>query len=602
MRFICMQLLCFCSVVLSVQGAEIVPGIEDPGIEIRQTLKEKHLFNYFALGTTAPKEWFLEAREQNGTKFHFRQAYFSGGAAWDGIKGSWDSVFLHNWNKWVNPDKRKGVWAEKFITDSIEAKCIPWITMYNLAQSHPADYKPGPAKATPVNAKNTKTMKAYWEQVKLIMQLADKYKPHPIVIHVEPDEWGHLLLHATGSPMDSFTVDVKVGSTGVPELEGLPDDMKGYSHAWLKMRALYAPTNVILIANPSAWDQKGKMSAANWVRVAKECDMTAWDAAVLETGDRDIGCTPGKGLAPPYKVVDTTGSHFDDINEQHRWIAQFTKETRLPVYFWQVGLGNFYYTSCNQTHGHFADRIAQGLLEGYPKNPAIANYVKIGCYGFVFSPGQAHQTHCYDFKKDGITNPPAITGNLGHIAKYADDDGGYMRERAAMYYKDPYPILADKPKSSKKEKKKKEKRVRKKRVKKVTPKPDAAAWDDWVAYLKERASVAVTKKKKPVFVFSMLKKEVELRSVGATCDLYVFSMKSEMKFDIFKRLKPADGASLALAVLNKTNPKDQAMAGFFLIADGKDSEARGYLAKSTAALKTAVEAAFPKAEAAPEAE
>ena len=570
-------------------AAEIIPGVEDPGIEFRQKLKEKRLFDYFSLGATAPIEWFNETRQQNGAKWHFRQAYFSGGADWDGIKASWDSVFLHNWNKWVNPDKRKGVWAEKFVKDSVENGFIPWITMYNIAQSNPADYKPGPAQATPVNMANAKTMKAYWEQIKLIMQIADKYKPHPVVIHVEPDEWGHMLL-AGSTKMDPMTVDVKVGSTGMPEVSGLEDNLRGYSHAFLKLRALYAPMNVILITNPSAWDQKGSMTAANWIRVFKQTDVIKWDAAVLETADRDIGCVPGGGEAPPYAKVDTTGGHFTDLDEQLRWIAEFTKETRLPVYFWQVGLGNFYYKSCDQTTGPFCDKIAQALLEEYPKNPMIKKYVSIGCYGFVFSPGQGHQTHCYDQRKDGITNPPAIPGNLGHEAKYADDDGGYMRERAGMYYSDPFPILADKP--EKVEKKERKKREKKEVVKKVLPKPKDADWDKWTAYLKERAKAHCDAGKRAIFTFSMLKKEVELRSVSDTCELYIPAMKSEMAYDIFKRLKPQDGSSLGEAVMDKSNPKDNAMLGFFLTCAGEETAAKEYLYKSDEALREEVAAAF----------
>lgn len=575
---------------------EIVPGIEDPGIEFRQKLKEKFLFNYFALGTTAPIEWFTETRDNNGAKWHFKQAYFSGGAGWDGKKGSWDTVFLHKWNKWVNPDKRKGVWAERFIEPAVKEGFIPWITMYNLAQSHPADYKPGPAKATPVNARNAATMRAYWEQIKLIMQLSNKYAPHPIVIHVEPDEWGHLLL-APEQRMDWKSVDVKVGSSGMPELEGFEDNLRAYSHAFLKFRAMYAPKNVILITNPSAWDQNGSMSASNWIRVFKECDVTAWDAAVLETGDRDIGCRPGKGLAPPYDTVDTTGSHFNNLNEQLNWIKEFTSGTKLPVYFWQVGLGNFYYRSCNQTTGHFCDRIAQALLEGYPENKMIAKYVSIGCYGFVFSPGQGHQTHCYDQRKDGITNPDPITGNLGHMAKYADDDGGYLRERAGMYYKDPYPILAERVAKKGKQKAKREKKKRRSGVsakpEKTVPRPDAAAYKKWSDYLRQRAQAVCAAGKKPLFAFSMLKKEVELRRVTADqCDLYIPAMGSEMSFKLFKRLKPADAASLARAVVDDSNEQDNAMAGFFLTCIGEDIEARQYLYKSSEALRAEVAAAF----------
>ena len=146
-------------------------------------------------------------------------------------RSSWDSVFLHKWNKHVNPDKRKGVWAERFLRESAENNIIPWVCFYNLAQSHPADYKPGPGKSTPVNMKNKKTMKAYWEQVQLTMELSAKYAPHPVVVQVEPDEWGHMLL-AGSRTMDGESVDVKVGSSGHPDLAGMPDNLIGYSHAW----------------------------------------------------------------------------------------------------------------------------------------------------------------------------------------------------------------------------------------------------------------------------------------------------------------------------------------------------------------------------------
>ena len=50
------------------------------------------------------------------------------------------------------------------------------------------------------------------------------------------------------------------------------------------------------------------------------------------------------------------------------------------------------------------------------------------------------QTWYSRYKKDGITNPPPIPGNLGRKAEYPDDDGGYVRLRGAAYYKKPFPI------------------------------------------------------------------------------------------------------------------------------------------------------------------
>ena len=543
---------------------------DDPGVEHRKRILERRIFQYFTLGTTAPIDWFKETRDTNGCRWDFRQAYFSGGA-----QTGWDAVFWKPWNKWVNPKKVRGVFGERFIKDCVENGFIPWVTMYNLAQSKPAEYKPGPAKATPVNARNAGTMKAYWEQVKLIMQICDKYKPFPVVLHVEPDEWGHMLLGAPnrrGKRLEALDVDVKVGASGMPDVAGLEDNLRGYSHAWLKLRAMYAPYNVILITNPSAWDQNGSMSASNWIRIFKEADVTKWDAAVLETGDRDIGCVPGKGKGPPYEEVATTGSHFNNLNEQLRWIEAFYKGTGLPVYFWQVGVGNFYFRSCNQTKGHFCDTIAQGLLEGYPKNTMIARYVSIGCYGFVFSPGQGHQTHVHDAMKDGITNPEPISGSLGHVAKYPDDDGGYMRLRGGKYYKQPFPILAKA--TVKKTRESRPLTFRPKPKKRRTPTTEGVeAWDN---KLRSRITEEIAAGRSIKFFLVSLRKNAAILAVNDDGSLKVKAGPVTMDA-AWARFSFTERTSMTLSVLRDENPEDHLMAAFYNIAAGHDDDARVHL-------------------------
>ena len=141
------------------------------------------------------------------------------------------------------------------------------------------------------------------------------------------------------------------------------------------------------------------MRGENWVKVFLQCDVDKWDGAVIETGDRDKGAPGRKQRVPPYDDITTTGSHFDDVEEQLQWISTIHKGTGLPFYFWQAAVGNTYFRTINQTDGHYADTLAQGLLEGYPKNPMISRYVEAGCYGWVFSKGQAFQTAVYDKKK-----------------------------------------------------------------------------------------------------------------------------------------------------------------------------------------------------------
>jgi hypothetical protein len=406
-----------------------VQSADDPGREVRRKLLREQVLDHFMLGIEAPIEWMNETRDKNGAKWDARIQYFSGGAA----KNSWDTVFLEPWNKYVNPNKERGTWGEKmFIKPTVENGYMPWITFYNLAQSYPADYKPGPAQATPANAKVPATMKAYFEQFKLLMQLCDKHKPKPIVVQIEPDEWGHLLI---SGKMDPAGVDVKVGSCGMPELKDLPDNLIGYAHALKRLRDLYAPMNVLLACNPSGWDSKGSMSGKKFGEYLLKCGCNEWELAVFETGDRDKGM---HGKAPPYgDVAGVTGSFDNHI----QWISEFHQTTGLYVFVWQVAVGNTFFATCDNTPGHYCDNLAQTLLENYPQNPTIARYVQAGCAGFMFNAGQGDSTHVFDARKDGITNPSPCPGNAGNKSEYADDDGGYLRLRAAAYYKKPFPIL-----------------------------------------------------------------------------------------------------------------------------------------------------------------
>ncbi|MCZ7649239.1 MAG: hypothetical protein M5U26_28950 [Planctomycetota bacterium] len=567
----------------------------DPGREARAKLRQG-LLDHFHFGICAPVEWCNETRDQNGAKWKFRQQYFSGGAAKD---KSWDSVFLNPWNKWVNPDKRKGVWAENFIKPTIENGYVPWITFYNLAQSNPADYKPGPAQAAPANAAVAETMKSYWEQVKLLMQLCDKFKPHPVVVQVEPDEWGHLLLSKReGKALFPEKVDVKVGSCGMEDVKGLPDNLVGYAQAWYKLRNAYAPSNVLLVTNPSAWDWRGSMAAENWVEIFKQCGVDQWDGAVLEFGDRDLGCS---GKAPPYTEADYV-TRFASYDQMLKWIETLHKGTGLWVWMWQVAIGNTYFKTCNQTDGHYCDGIAQSILEGYPGNPTIGRFAAAGCAGFVFNAGQGFQTHCTDDKKDGITNPDPIPGNLGHESKYADDDGGYIRLRVGEYYKQPFkmlgggPQVAAAPAKSPEASRPAEAQAPPKPEPPPKPSVDPAKLAEWDPKLKECLRLAV-KDGKAVNAYLRLfgpqdqLKRYRLGAVG-DADLQVLVQGNKMPVP-WANLSVAERANLAKGLVEALGEDAPALvlAGVYLAADGNAEQSDEAFAKASLKDAAAVSAA-----------
>ena len=591
------------TIILAFMFGLTLHAADDPGRDARRKLLKEQVLDHFMLGIEAPIEWMNETREKNGARWDARIQYFSGGAA----KNSWDTVFLEPWNKYVNPNKERGTWGEKmFIKPTVDAGYMPWITFYNLAQSLPADYKPGPAQATPANAKVPATMKAYFEQFKLLMQLCDKHKPKPIVVQIEPDEWGHLLI---SGKMDPAGVDIKIGSCGVPELKDLPDNLIGYAHALKKLRDMYAPMNVLLACNPSGWDSKGSMSGKKFGEYLLKCGCNEWELAVFETGDRDKGM---QGKAPPYgDVAGVTGS-FE--NHMH-WISEFHKETGLYVFVWQVAEGNTFFATCDNTPGHFCDNLAQTLLENYPQNPTIARYVEAGCAGFMFNAGQGDSTHVFDARKDGITNPSPCAGNAGNKSEYADDDGGYLRLRAGAYYKKPFPILgkgasvaaksSDASSSSSGSPGDSAPTAAAPAAKPAAPPTAKLKIGDkmlaeWDARLKQKASTALKAKSVQSYLrlFGPKSKEEKLAVVAADDNGLTVDVSGNKMPVTWKNLSLHERASLARALATDEDDEALLIAAVFAAADAQPDQAEDFLAR--AALKNASAAHDLKAQLAAE--
>src|SRR5437870_3526926 len=202
------------------------PG-KDPGRDARKKLFRERFLDHFTLGVEAPVEWLNETREKNGCRWDCKVLYLSGGAALPEKPG------------WLT----SGNSPQKYVADARKAGVVPWLTFYALAFSAPARYKPGPAEAAPANAKVAATMKEYFTLVKTALEGFAKEAPWPVLLHIEPDEWCHLLLPAG---MDPNKVDVKVGSCGLEELKGLPDNLFGFAAAFKRLRDQIAPQNVLL--------------------------------------------------------------------------------------------------------------------------------------------------------------------------------------------------------------------------------------------------------------------------------------------------------------------------------------------------------------------
>ncbi len=421
-----------------VVGAEEFnrPSFNSGNLTPRQHMK-KLFQKEFTINVKATTSWMNETRDNNGCRWQWRPQYFCGGVAHeltDMEHQGWEEIFLRPYNKWVNPDSIPGMWGRRHIQETLDSGYLQWITTYNIGQSYPAHYQPNTQEAVLTNIKVKETMLAYYKQFKLLMQIVAEFPDYPFVIHVEPDELGHMMISAPGDTLDPEAIFIYAGGTGLEELQGLPDNIIGYVKAIKILRDLYAPNNALLCVSPSPWDWKYRLSAQNWYDMFKKCGILDWDLAVCETGSADLGWS---GKNPPY---DSTTGMAGGIDNVITWVKQLHELSSLPFVFWQIPLGNTYFKTCNNTPGHYTHNTAQLLLENYPTNQRLQRFADAGGVALIFSPGQGSSTNAYDKQEDGITNPDPIAGNEGNESIYPDDDGGYLRLRVSDYYKNPIKI------------------------------------------------------------------------------------------------------------------------------------------------------------------
>lgn len=544
---------------------------DDGGRAKRQQILKQEVLDHFVFGVCSTVEWHTEVRQVDGARFDFSNDYLSAGV---GHGDPWFfkySPFLFNRGEEA---KRLGMGR--------------WFTWYMLSQSKSPEgltYEgTGPAKTAPANAKHAAVMREYFEWFKKSLIECAKHPDVPTVMQIEPDEWCHLLL---AGGMDPTKCEVKVGSCGMPELAGLPDNVNGWAKAFARLRDQYAP-NVLLACNPSGWDHGGSMSGANMGRIFKGMCGDDYELATFETGDRDKGGA-GSGKLPPYKdEVAVTGSFPNHL----KWISEYHAASGQWVVVWQAAMGNTYFATCDNSPGHRTDNIAQYLLEGYPKNDAIARYVAAGCCGFMFNGGQGDSTSVFDAKKDGITNPKPLPGTQGKISKHADDDGGFMRVFGAAYYKKPYPILGKKGKRGAAEGADDEEVAEKPKPKPVeTPKLEEAAIAPWREKLRKRLVEELAIRRHPRFVSARLRATL---SVEAVADRTITVDMDGSRLELpWASLAADEYAQLAEAQARENKPDDDALAGFFLILAGRANDAETRLGRAGNAAD-AVRAAFPK--------
>lgn len=548
---------------------------------VRQGILAERLLQHFSIGVEAPADWHRETQQKNGCRFATNMQYLSGGT--DGVTPN---------NRWL--------WTgtESQLDQAEQAGIVCWFTWYMLAQSKPAEYKPGPAEAAPRNARDAVCMKAYWLAFKELMTRCGARQGGAIVVQIEPDEWGHLLMPNAMDP--TLAGVVLVGSSGVPELAGLPDTVAGWAAGFRTLRDRYAP-RVLLCANPSAWRRDGEMSGEGWAKVFQTCGVTpagGWDLFVAQLHDWDHGLKSSGANAkwPPYAEADVVTYHRT-WSAMCQWIKALHDGTGMWCALWQLPVGNAAYATCDGSEGHGMDGIAEALLEGYPRNDLAARMAASGCCLWIFSHGGGGAS-AWDARQDGVTNPMPAKGSRGLVSTVADDDGGYLRFRAAEYFKGPVPILA-KPRKADKEKAKgraepaptgteavptgteaaddvaddtgtKAKDAPPPAPRRTVALVDKAARDYYAARLRARVSADLADRRVITFTYTAMRAKARIDRI----DQGVVTLRidgSELTMP-WRALPDADLLELGRVVLRDREAADQGVLAFLLLLNGKVEE------------------------------
>lgn len=353
------------------------------------------------------------------TNYGFRYQYLAGG--------------VNTGNGWANWNAN-GDFVRFYIQDSIANNIIPVFTYYMMYQSIPGNSM-SEYDGIYANLQNTSTMTSYFNDLKLFYQKAGAFSDKLVVLHVDPDVWGYMQQRSSGD--NATTVPAKVAATGLTDLQGLPDNISGFAKAVVKLRDLYAP-NVVLGYHLSIWgtgidiiysdpsdSQVDSLStrSGNFYNSLQ----ANFDVSFGEFTDRDAAFKQ-------YVYGDGGGSWYNssDYARNLRYITKFVSVTQKRFVIWQIPFGNTKMRAMNNTWNHYQSNQVEWLLDD-PTRAHLQDYVNAGVIAFMFGRGADGATCACDANNDGITNPAAINGN-NLLSLNADDDGGFFKDKAKVYY------------------------------------------------------------------------------------------------------------------------------------------------------------------------
>jgi hypothetical protein len=356
----------------------------------------------------------------SGVPWNARYQYLAGGANTGNGWATWNS---------------NGGFATNYINASRSANLIPMFIYYQILQSAPAydEY---------ANLNNAATMRAYFDDFKLLMQKCGAASG-TIWVDLEPDLTGTMQQHSSNTSDNAALQPAAVASSGHPDVQGYPNNFRGVYQALVHLRDLYAPNvSLGLDMSPFGADDDIVLALRNnpsydWQGHATR---TATYLNSLGPGFQALFYNPSDRDAAWYQLTQGSNRWWDDTNTRQptfdtmlNWLNTIIVQTNKRALLWQVPNGNRVYRSMDNSDGHYQDNRAEYFLNPATGRAHVEQWAAAGVVGVLFGAGTGSQAHYNDTAGDGVTNPAPINGNNA-VATLPDDDGGYIRLQTAAYY------------------------------------------------------------------------------------------------------------------------------------------------------------------------
>jgi hypothetical protein len=224
-------------------------------------------------------------------------------------------------------------------------------------------------------------MQPYWDGAKLLFQRIAMFGK-PALVHVEPDFWGYAEQMSGGDPSG---LAVRISGLA-PDCAGLPDNLSGMGHCFLKLAHTYAP-NALVGFHASRWAGP----AAEMVSFLNGIGAGEADLIVEDMLDRDAGCFEAhtdpncqRNDGPWY--WDESNQSTPNFHDFLDWATAIGEGLHRPVLWWQVPFG----VPSNVpggTAGHYRDNRVHYIFSH------VAEFIAAGGLGVTFGTGAGNQTY-----------------------------------------------------------------------------------------------------------------------------------------------------------------------------------------------------------------